>query len=155
MELTGTCKAYRLIICGDDKALDRPLPTETVNNCPAIHFSLSLSQIRWNCGYVCRRTRVRKHPEQHALWLPCVQNQRLEDAWLAEPDLTFKKAFEIAQSLEAAEKGAQNIQELHFSNLHFPIHIQIIGRTPQKPATGAVEARQWFVNIIRCRVPQL
>ena len=36
-----------------------------------------------------------------------VNDRRIQRSLLAEPDLTFKKAMEIAQAMEAADKNVQ------------------------------------------------
>ena len=44
-------------------------------------------------------------------WLVCsVRDTRVQRRLLAEPNLTFKKAFEICQSAEVAEKNARELQ---------------------------------------------
>ena len=40
-----------------------------------------------------------------------VNDRRIQRSLLAEPDLTFKKAMEIAQAMEAADKNVQQIQQ--------------------------------------------
>ena len=49
-----------------------------------------------------------------------VKDMQLQRRLLAEPDLTFKKAFELAQSTEVAEQDAKDIQRPQTSQQ--PIH---------------------------------
>ena len=39
-----------------------------------------------------------------------VRDKRLQQRLLAEPDLTFKKAMELCQAIEAAERNAKDLQ---------------------------------------------
>ena len=46
------------------------------------------------------------------------KDQRLQCKLLAEPDLTFDKAFKLAKAMEAAEKEAKDLQEIPSSVVH-------------------------------------
>ena len=47
-----------------------------------------------------------------------INDSRIQCRLLAEPDLDYKKAYELALALEAAEKSAQDLQA-NPSNIHF------------------------------------
>ena len=40
-----------------------------------------------------------------------IANNQLQQRLLAEPDLTFKKALELAQAQESADQGSQQLQQ--------------------------------------------
>ena len=44
-----------------------------------------------------------------------IADTQLQRRLLAEPELTFKKALELAQAQETAEEGAKQIQQRHSS----------------------------------------
>ena len=46
------------------------------------------------------------------------KDQRLQCKLLAEPDLTFDKAFKIAKAMEAVEKEAKDLQETPSTAVH-------------------------------------
>ena len=46
-----------------------------------------------------------------------INDSRIQRRLLAEPDLDYKKAYELALALEAAEKSAQDLQA-NPSNIH-------------------------------------
>ena len=59
-------------------------------------------------------------------------NSQLQKRLLSEPDLTFKKALELAQALESSEQGSQYLQQ---QQKHTP-NVNKLDRRPRPPASA-------------------
>ena len=47
-----------------------------------------------------------------------IKYSKVQRRLLAEPDLTFKKAFKLAQASEIADRDTKDLQELQMATIH-------------------------------------
>ena len=69
---------------------------------------------------------------------------------LAEPDLTFKKAFELAQASEIADRDKKDIQELQTTTLHAVSKATISRNKPSKTSWGKHSPDVCFYKTATC-----
>ena len=63
-----------------------------------------------------------------------INDSRIQRRLLSEPELTPKKAFELAQALETVDKDTQDVMTSTHVDVQ-PIHINILQKKPNRPAT--------------------
>ena len=78
------------------------------------------------------------------------KDQRLQCKLLAEPELTFDKAFKIAKAMEAAEKEAKDLQETPSTAVHQLGRATATKRNPRRTPNLAPPNPQKATECYRC-----
>ena len=113
----------------------QPPPSEIVQR---FHFNSRIQKADESVGdFVAQLRRLSEHCNygntlelmlRDRLVCGC-KDRRLQCKLLAEPDLTFKKAFKLAAAMESAERDAKDLQPRTLT----PIHKFMDSRSPQEP----------------------